>query len=329
MHPILVTSLDGLSRNSAAFSLAGRSSGTPVVLHDLLDAGVVVRRVHGADRLVERESMVLEHGCLSCTVRFDLAPMLLQLAEDGATRVIVGLPPGTTAEDAIEGLRTVAPRAFTVDTIALTVRLEDLEDQLWDHHTLFESGYTAMPEDSRTPGEFLIGEFLFADTVVTITNDHLPSDPTLWDRGLHLIGEVAPHATIVHVGGNVDPDGAARPLGARSAVTALGMHDLAGAHARSLPGTILAPATSPWSTGSPDRSIPNASAPPLAPSRRAAASSAGTSGSREWTRASRCTGWARGSPSAPKGPGTRVRGTASGVRVRTWPSPATTSTTTS
>ncbi|WP_247828572.1 GTP-binding protein [Arthrobacter antioxidans] len=233
MHLILVTSLDGLSRNSAAFSLAGRSSGTPVVLHDLLDGGVVVRRVHGADRLVERESMVVEHDCLSCTVRFDLAPTLLRLAEDGAARAIVGLPPGTTAEDAIEGLRAVASRTFTVDTVALAVRPEDLEDQLWDHHTLFESGYTAVPEDSRTPGEFLIGEFLFADTVLTTTSDLLPSDPTLWDRGLHLVGELAPHATIVHPGGN-----------ARAAVPALGRHDRAEAHARGLPGTILAPATS-------------------------------------------------------------------------------------
>jgi hypothetical protein len=57
MHFILVTSLDGLSRNSAAFALAGKSPGTPVVLHGLLDGGMVVRRVHVGDRLVERESL--------------------------------------------------------------------------------------------------------------------------------------------------------------------------------------------------------------------------------------------------------------------------------
>ena len=31
----------------------------------------------------------------------------------------------------------------------------NLEDQLWDSHTLFESGYSPTPEDDRRPGEFV------------------------------------------------------------------------------------------------------------------------------------------------------------------------------
>ncbi|WP_159803648.1 GTP-binding protein [Arthrobacter zhaoguopingii] len=239
MHLILVTSLDGLSRNSAAFALAEESPGTPVVLHDLLDGGVVVRRVHAGDRLIERESMVLEHGCLSCTVRFDLTPTLLRLAAEGTPRAIVGLPPGTTAENAIDGLHTAAPQAFTVDTAALAVRPEDVEDQLWDHHTLFGSGYTAVPEDSRTPGEFLIGEFLFADTVLPTTSELLPDDPALRDRGLQLIGELAPHATVAHLADAADASG---PGG--GTLKTLGVHDGPAARARSLPGTVLTPAAS-------------------------------------------------------------------------------------
>ncbi len=239
MHLILVTSLDGLSRNSAAFAQAETSPGTPVVLHDLLDGGMVVRRVHVGNELVERESMVLEHGCLSCTVRFDLAPTLLRLAAGGAPQAIVGLPPGTTAENAIDGLHTAAPRAFTVETAALAVRPEDVEDQLWDHHTLFASGYTAVPEDARTPGEFLIGEFLFADTVLPATSDLLPDDPALRARGLQLIGEIAPHAAVAHF---QDAAGTSGPGG--GALSKLGVHDESAARARSLPGTILAPATS-------------------------------------------------------------------------------------
>ena len=228
MHLVLITSLDALSRNNAASVLADLSPGTPVVLHDLLDGGVVTRRVHRNSALVERESTVLEHGCLSCTVRFDLAPALLRLAAAGATRAIVGLPPGTTAENALDGLNTAAPRSFAIDTVALAVRPEDVEDQLWDHHTLFASGYTAVPEDSRTPGEFLIGEFLFADTVLTATSDLLPSDPELLLRGVQLIGELAPHATMVSLAGMTGLGG-------------LGEHDDGQARTRSLPGMVLAP----------------------------------------------------------------------------------------
>ncbi|WP_434994599.1 GTP-binding protein [Arthrobacter sp. Ld5] len=239
MHLILVTSLDGLSRNSAAFALAEGTAATPVVLHDLLDGGVVARRVHVGGDVTERESMILEHGCLSCTVRFDLAPTLLRLSDEGATRAVVGLPPGTTAEGAIDGLRSVAPRAFTVETVALAVRPEDVEDQLWDQHTLFASGYTAVPEDTRTPGEFLIGEFLFADTVLPTRSELLPEDPTLRRRGLQLIGELAPHATVVTAPGETDVSGATgRFIGTR------GVYDGAAAHARSLPGIVHAPGSS-------------------------------------------------------------------------------------
>jgi G3E family GTPase len=232
MHLFLVTSLDALSRNSAASSLAKALPGTPVVLHDLLDDGVVTRRVHRDERLVEQEMSVLEHGCLSCTVRLDLAPTLLGLAAAGSTRAIVGLPPGATAENAIDGLETIAPGAFIIDTVALATRPDDVEDQLWDHHTLFESGYTAMPEDHRTPGEFLIGEFLFADTILAATSNLLPPDPDSLARGIQLIGELAPHARLV-------------PAFTTVSITDLGPYDDAAARARSLPGTVLTPPQAP------------------------------------------------------------------------------------
>lgn len=228
MHLVILTSLDALSRNGAAAALADATPGTPVILLDLLDDGMVTRRVHLDGALIERTSSVLEHGCLSCTVRLDLAPALLRLAASGAGRVVVGLPPGTTAQNALDGLDAVAPRAFTVDTVALAVRPDDVEDQLWDHHTLFASGYTAVPEDSRTPGEFLVGEFLFADTVLTTTSSVLTSDPALRARGLHLIGELAPHTRIVPADGTVG-------------LASLGRFDDAAARSRSLPGEVLTP----------------------------------------------------------------------------------------
>ena len=251
MHLVIVTSLDALSRNSAASSLAQAFPGTPVVLHDLLDDGLVTRRIHRDERLVERGSSVLEHGCLSCTVRLDLAPTLLRLAATGATRAIVGLPPGTTAQNAIDGLNTIAPRAFAVDTVALAARPDDVDDQLWDHHTLFESGYTAVPEDDRTPGEFLIGEFLFADTVLVATSNLLPPDPDSLARGIQLINEIAPHARIV-------------PSFTTVSITDLGTYDDAAARSRSLPGTVLTPPRSPSVPPMPEqRNVPGTS--PTAP----------------------------------------------------------------
>ncbi len=236
MHLILITSLDALSRDSVTARVANLYPGTPVISHDLLDEGVVTRRVHRDNELVEWESTLLEHGCLSCTVRLDLAPALLRLKEASVPLAIVGLPPGTTAENAIDGLHAVSPQAFRIDTVAVAVRAEDVEDQLWDHHTLFASGYTAVPEDSRTPGEFLVGELLFADTVLTTTSELLGVNEELSLRGCQLIGEVAPHARVLTAGEMVAED--------------FGVHDDAASRARSLPGGVFAPSASsaPFST---------------------------------------------------------------------------------
>lgn len=249
MHLIILTSLDVLSRNTAASLVADEFPHVPVVLHDLLDGGVVMRRIHSDDQLIERESTVLEHGCLSCTVRFDLAPALLRLAAAGETRAIVGLPPGTTAENAIDGLRAVAPGVFTVDTVALAARPEDVEDQLWDHHTLFGSGYTAVPEDSRTPGEFLMGELLFADTILTTSSELIPDDAALSARGLQLLRELAPHARLV-------------PSDGLDAAT-LGSHSSEQARNRNLPGAVLTPTLS----SQPFRTVEHRVSRPLHPER--------------------------------------------------------------
>ncbi|WP_019481455.1 GTP-binding protein [Arthrobacter sp. TB 23] len=230
MHLIIITSLDALSRNNATSQLAALSPEVPVVLHDLLDDSVVTRRIHQNDQLVERESSVLEHGCLSCTVRFDLVPVLIRLAAAGTSLAIVGLPPGTTAENAIDGIHAIARGDFTVDSVALAAQPEDVENQLWDHHTLFESGYTAVPEDGRTPGEFLMGELLFADTVLTTVSDLLPSDEELSLRGVQLIRQVAPHVRMLPALGSI--------------AAHLGAHDDEAARARSRPGAIAVPSTS-------------------------------------------------------------------------------------
>jgi hypothetical protein len=53
---------------------------------------------------------------------------------------------------------------FTIDSLVLACAPDAVEDQIWDCHTLFESGYRPVPEDDRTPGEFLLGELSFSDT---------------------------------------------------------------------------------------------------------------------------------------------------------------------
>jgi G3E family GTPase len=179
-----------------------------VVLHDLLDGSLVLRRVYRDGRLVERETTVLEHGCLSCTVRLDVVPTAERLAAYGFDHVVLGLPPGVAAGMAVAELRQGLSRPAVIDNAVLALDPADLDDHIWDRHTLFESGFTSMPQDDRTSGEFLIGEFGHVDTVMvypglgaTLTGAH-PEGSASWATGMELLVELAPHAAAV---GTADP----------------------------------------------------------------------------------------------------------------------------
>ncbi|RKO21598.1 GTP-binding protein [Pseudarthrobacter phenanthrenivorans] len=233
MFVTVVSSLDVFARQKACAVLAAEVPGALVVFHDLLEGGVVVRRVFRDGQCLERHESTLEHGCLSCTVRLDVVPALQRLAQQGS-HVILGLPAAVESSMAVGALLKGLGSGVTVDSVVLACAPDALEDQLWDHHTLFESGFTPVAEDDRTPGEFLVGELSFSDTVVLSDPALVPVDPALRARGVQLLRELAPHAVVS------DADGTVR----------LGRHRLAKAMVRRLPGSVRVPErpSAPFST---------------------------------------------------------------------------------
>jgi G3E family GTPase len=227
MHVTVVSSLDVFCRQQACAALAADSPGALVVFHDLLEDGLVIRRTFQEGRRLEREESTLEHGCLSCTVRLDVVPTVGRLLEPGS-RIILGLPPGVASATAVHALLRGLGAAFTIDSVVLACAPDAVEDQIWDHHTLFESGFTPVPEDDRTPGEFLLGELSFSDTVVLADPALVPVDPAARARGVQLLKELAPHAALTDSAGEIRP----------------GRHNLAEATARTVPGSVRIPAES-------------------------------------------------------------------------------------
>lgn len=233
MHVTVVSSLDVFCRQQACAALAAQSPGAVVVFHDLLEKGVVVRRVFKDGELLERSESTLEHGCLSCTVRLDVVPTVDRMT-GAARQLILGLPPAVASSAAIHALQAGLGSTVSIRSAILACAPDAVEDHIWDHHTLFESGFTPVLEDLRTPGEFLVGELSFSDTVLLADPALIPVDPQLRDRGVHLIRELAPHAAVAETGDGAQP----------------GRHKPAEASARTLPGAVRIPAgtTSPFAT---------------------------------------------------------------------------------
>ncbi|MFJ6281430.1 GTP-binding protein [Pseudarthrobacter oxydans] len=227
MELIVVTSLDALCRQQACEDLAAARPGSIVVLHDLLENGTVVRRTFTGAGEIERGESFLEHGCLSCAVRLDLVPGIERLIQDSPGKgtpgpIIIGLAPATPAHAAITALNEKLADRATVSSVILALAPDALEDHIWDAHTLYESGFTPMVEDERTPGECLIGELAFADTVLVTEPEIVPPDPEGRERGLHLVRQLAPHADLAASAKEVRP----------------GRHHYLGSLARTAPGTV-------------------------------------------------------------------------------------------
>ncbi|XAS66380.1 GTP-binding protein [Micrococcaceae bacterium Sec5.7] len=202
MHLSLVSSLDTQCRQTATARLGQTHTSSVVVHHDLLEGSIVLRRIFSAGVLTERVETALEHGCLSCTVRLDIVPTVERLMSAGYHHAVLGLPPGVSVEMAVAALAEGLDRPVTVDNAVLAVDPAELEDQIRDRHTLYASGFTSMPGDDRTSGEFLIGELSHVDTVMVqpgLSSELAGAsreESAHWSRGLELMSQLAPHAVV-------------------------------------------------------------------------------------------------------------------------------------
>ncbi|MFD0758395.1 GTP-binding protein [Arthrobacter ulcerisalmonis] len=229
MDLLLISSLDGLCRQQACEEIAAAHPGSVLVVHDLLEDGLVIRRIYQDSTLVERTETTLEHGCLSCVLRLDLVPTVERLLKDAPRPIVVSLPPTVPAALAVDALNRGLGHAAEVAAVVVACAADALEDHLWDAHTLFESGFTPIASDDRTAGEFLLGELDFAETVLLAAPEIVPVNPADVERGRHLLRELAAHAHLAEKATRLRP----------------GRFNYATSLARTLPGAVHPPRGGP------------------------------------------------------------------------------------
>lgn len=170
----------GVARLAATLRAA---PGTVTIRHDLSALGEGI--VHRTVRIGEQEtSTVLElaHGCVSCTLRIDLLPLLCTLAaRDSVNRIVLELDPAFEAEAVCQAIEQVvitgvlgrvdgpAGREVRVEAV-----LTCLDAQTWladatSEDTLAERGLATV-DDDRTVAQVAVGQVDFADAVVALDN---------------------------------------------------------------------------------------------------------------------------------------------------------------
>ncbi|WP_373293044.1 ribosome hibernation factor-recruiting GTPase MRF [Nocardia jinanensis] len=178
---VVVAGLHGDPAGSAGLvaGALGAAAGTVVVCHDLAELGEgIVRRTvhHGGTVTVSVHE--LAHGCVSCTLKADLLPLLCTLAaRDSVDRIVLALDPAIEAESVCQGIAEVVvagvvgrvdgPAARDVRVAAV---LTGLDARTWlasatGDEALDELGW-AWADDDRTIAQLAVGQVDFADALV-------------------------------------------------------------------------------------------------------------------------------------------------------------------
>lgn len=161
----------------AAADLLTRADPTLLVvgydLGRLAADGTVRRTVHDGRGVIEDERTVLEHGCLSCTVREDLLPALVRLARarPGSDIVLV-LPPSMEPETVtvacswshVDGAPVTD--AIRIDSVVAVCDPASLLDTLDSDQDLADRGLQAADDDTRSVADTAARQIEYADTVL-------------------------------------------------------------------------------------------------------------------------------------------------------------------
>ncbi|WP_330250422.1 GTP-binding protein [Nocardia sp. NBC_00565] len=208
---VVVAGFSGQAAADVARLAAGlrAAPGTVTIRHDLSGLGEGI--VHRTVRIGEQEtSTVLElaHGCVSCTLRIDLLPLLCALAaRDSVNRIVLELDPAFEAEAVCQAIEHVVITGVVgrVDGPAgREVRIEAvltcLDAQTWladatSEDTLAEHGLATV-DDDRTVAQVAVGQIDFADAVVALDNTGDASDRA---RLAAVLSRLVPEAPVAWV----------------------------------------------------------------------------------------------------------------------------------
>lgn len=170
----LISGLAPHPNGELAELLRAGDPGTAVVHHDLrgLTSGVVRRRVRLGNR-DQLTSLELAHGCVSCTLREDLLPLLRRLARmPRVKRVIVRLDEAMEPEPVSWAIGNVLlgdrPVSDDVDLRAVftVVNCPTWLAETTGDETVAERGIQAGSEDDRTVAQVALSQAEFADVLV-------------------------------------------------------------------------------------------------------------------------------------------------------------------
>ncbi|MBR8740643.1 cobalamin biosynthesis protein CobW [Nocardiopsis sp. MG754419] len=197
MRVVVVSGLHRDARRRTVDDLITAVPGSLAVHHDLdgIAEGLVHRVIRDRWGPVSHDRVELDHLCASCTLRQDLVPTLLELAERGEhTMVVVETWDGVEPRGVCEVLADHAP--LRLATVVGAVDAERLLPDLSGHDDLADRSLDIAVEDERTIAEVLAHQVEYPTTLVLHGDRHR-------DEARTLLEQLNPAAVVVPPGGGV------------------------------------------------------------------------------------------------------------------------------
>lgn len=189
------------------------TEGTVAVRHDLgrVYEGVVRRTLFAPGEAPRETILELAHGCVSCTLREDLLPLLRKLAHrSSVTRIVLALDPALEPEAlcwAVENVIVSGVIGQLDGSASRDVRIDAVVDCLdaatWladatGDDALADRGIVASGDDDRTVAQVVVGQVDYADALVVTAGPEVDG----WERAklAAVLARLAPGAPIAWVG---------------------------------------------------------------------------------------------------------------------------------
>ena len=231
---LLVSGLDAAAVDRTAQSIV--VAGTVLVHHDLslLADGVITRTLRSVDIDGEERTsitdLMLVHGCLGCTLREDLLPLLRRLhRRSNVETIIVALDPIMEPEAVSYAIDTVIVAdmpGFLDDPAGADVRVRAtitcVDEQTWlsdaTGDIALSEAREGVVDDERTLAQVAVGQVAFADALVVTGCE--PERRDAWEsaRLMAVLRRLAPSAPMTLE----LPERPITPLMATQLITAIG-----------------------------------------------------------------------------------------------------------
>lgn len=194
------------------------TEGTVLVHHDLdhLGEGVVRRTVTTADGRRDTAVLELAHGCVSCTLREDLLPLLRRLhTRDSVGRIALHLDRTLEPETVCRAIEEVhvtgvvgqldgpASRDVRVDAVLTCVDAATWLTDATGDDDLADRGLAVTADDERTVAQVVVGQVEIADALVVAGRG---SDGWSQARLHAALTRLVPTAPIDWIGDDLAPD---------------------------------------------------------------------------------------------------------------------------